>query len=461
MTKQKIPSSFRDPSGHLFILKGELYRQINITYKDDYDLLTSSGLYTALTEKGLLIPHEEVALPDKPDEAYKCIRPERLPFISYPYEWCFSQWKQAALTTLAIQQCALDFGMWLKDASAYNIQFKGHMPVFIDTLSFEKIRSGEPWVAYRQFCQHFLAPLALMSLKDIRLGQLMRVHMDGIPLDFASHLLPFKTRFSFSLLIHLHLHAKWQDRYGNKAVKKGGKKLSLRELRGITDNLESAIRKLKWRPTGTEWKGYYDETNYSAKSFEQKKEIVSHFLNHTGQGIVWDLGSNTGEFSRITASKERLCISFDIDPACVESNYCEAVRRKERLNLPILIDLTNPSSAIGWAHEERCSLSERGPADTIIALALIHHLALSNNIPLKRIAEFFYEIGQHLIVEFIPKEDSQVQRMLSTREDLFPGYTQAGFEEAFKPFFSIRKRTELMDSTRTLYLMSAKKSEEA
>ena len=176
MSSRTIPSSFRDPSGFLFFQDGSVYRQVNAIYKENYDHLIGSGLYKALVASGLLVSHEEVGMNyARSDNAYKILKPELIPFVSYPYEWCFSQLKEAALTTLKIQKVALDFGMTLKDSSAYNIQFMKGRAVFIDTISFERYREGQPWVAYRQFCQHFLAPLALMSYRDIRLGRLFRL----------------------------------------------------------------------------------------------------------------------------------------------------------------------------------------------------------------------------------------------------------------------------------------------
>ncbi len=198
LNDEPVAASFRDPSGFLFSRNGALYRQINRVYADDYDHLISSGLYDQLVKSGLLIPHREVSeKPVYPELAVKVIQPELVPFISYPYEWSFSQLKDAALATLAIQKRSIKAGMSLKDASAYNIQFINGKPTLIDTLSFEIYKEGKPWDAYRQFCQHFLAPLALMARVDVRLGQLLRVFIDGIPLDLASRLLPASTRAKF------------------------------------------------------------------------------------------------------------------------------------------------------------------------------------------------------------------------------------------------------------------------
>ncbi|MCP4705542.1 MAG: SAM-dependent methyltransferase [candidate division Zixibacteria bacterium] len=453
----RLSGSFRDPSGFLFISKGTLYRQVNFVYKEYYDLLMSSELYKNLTETDLLISHHEVDTNIiKSDNAYKLISPEVIPFISYPYEWSFSQLKDAALLTLDIQKKSLALGMSLKDCSAYNIQFKGGRPIFIDTLSFEKYNEGLPWVAYRQFCQHFLAPLALMSYQDISLNQLLRTNIDGIPLDLTSRLLPSSTKIRFSLLTHIHIHAKSQKHYADKKIKADHKNISKFSMLGLIDNLESAIRKLDWSPTGTEWADYYQGTNYSTAMLDQKKELVDDYIQKTQPEIVWDLGANTGMFSDLSANRGIETISFDIDPSCVEMNYRECKKLKKKSILPLLLDLANPSPAIGWENKERNSLIQRGPADTVLALALIHHLAISNNVPLGKTAEFFAGIGKNLIIEFVPKSDSMVHRLLTTRKDIFPNYTQVDFEENYRQYFKIISSQKIKDSQRTIYLMKKK-----
>ena len=418
----------------------------------------NSHLYDSLIKDGLLIPHKETSDDDKKDpDIYKILKPDLIPFISYPYEWCFSQLKEAALLTLKIQKIALECGMTLKDASAYNIQFRDYRPVLIDTLSFEKYHEGSPWIAYRQFCQHFLAPLSLMSYKDIRLNQLQRIYIDGIPLDLASKLLPWHTRFKFSLLTHIHLHSKTQDYFKDKQpVKKGH--VSKLSLLGLIDNLENAIKALKPKiqnPYG--WSDYYDKSNYSDEAFNHKKEIVSLFLDQIKPKTVWDLGANTGIFSRIASSKSIFTVSFDIDHEAVELNYLESLRKREANIIPLVLDLTNPSPGIGWQNKERLPITERGPsADCVMALALIHHLAIANNLPLSMIANYLASLGKYLIIEFVPKEDSQVKRMLSTREDIFPDYTLNEFENHFSNFFIIQGSTSVKDSGRSLYLMKTR-----
>jgi len=413
-----------------------------------------SGLYDSLVKAELLIPHIEVDVQAaKSDLAYKIIKPEIVPFVSYPYEWSFSQLKDAALTTLEIQKKALDFGMSLKDCSAYNIQFKDSKPIFIDTLSFETYEEGKPWVAYRQCCQHFLAPLALMVYRDVRLSQLFRVFIDGIPLDLASSLLPFNTHFIFSLFSHIHLHAKSQKYFSGKTTNIRSRKMNLLSFLGLIDNLETAIKKLKWRPVGTEWGNYYKDTNYPPDALSHKKAVVSDLLDEVHPGLLWDLGANIGVFSSIASAKGIQTISFDIDPAAVEINYLRCTERGETKILPLLLDLTNPSSNIGWGNTERMSFLERGPSDVVLALALIHHLVISNNLPMEKIADFFSKICNMLIIEFIPKSDSQVQKLLATRKDIFSDYLQPAFEKEFKKYFKILKLIEIRDSERILYLM--------
>ena len=455
-----IPGSFRDPSGFLFYREGAVYRQVNISYKENYDYFMDSGLYESLTNSSLLISHEESHVKAaQPNNVYKIIKPELIPFISYPYEWSFSQLKEAALITLQIQKKSLEFGMTLKDGSAYNIQFRNGAPIFIDTLSFEKYQEGQSWVAYRQFCQHFLAPLALMANCDIRLGQLLRLDVDGVPLDLASSLLPFRTWLKFSLLSHIHLHAKSQKHFANKTVNKNGRKMSRLSFLGLIDSLKAAIKQLKWIPKGTEWAEYYKDNNYSQEALEHKKEIVEAFLEKVNPLRVWDLGANTGYFSRISSGKGIQTISFDFDAAAVEKNYRSCCEEGETKILPLLLDLSNPSPGVGWENQERMSLLERGPVDAVLALALVHHLGISKNLPLNRIAEFFADICNTLIIEFVPKSDSQAQRLLATREDIFPNYTQAAFEAEFDQYFFMPNSVRIKDSKRTLYLMQRRVKE--
>ena len=453
-SSKAVSGSFRDPSGFLFSQDGTLYRQVNTIYREHYERLMSSGLYAHLVQAGLLVSHQEVRVDaPAPGIAHKVLRPEPVPFVSYPYEWCFGQLRDAALATLQVQKAAFERGMTLKDCSAYNIQFVHGRPVLIDTLSFETYREGQAWVPYRQFCQHFLAPLALMAHTDVRLSQLLRVYIDGIPLDLTSGLLPGRTRLSPTLLSHIHLHAKSQAHFAGKVVDTSARKMGRLSFLGLVDNLESAVKGLKWERQGN-WAAYYDETNYSATGLEHKRELVGRFLDEIAPKVVWDLGANTGLFSRVASARGAHTVSFDYDPACVEANYQQCVEKGETSILPLWMDLTNPSPAIGWHNQERMSLIERGPADAALALALVHHLAIGNNVPFDHLAAFFERACMALIVEFVPKSDSQVQKLLASREDVFADYTQEAFEAAFRRHFAIQSAVPIADSERTLYHMA-------
>jgi ribosomal protein L11 methylase PrmA len=226
-------------------------------------------------------------------------------------------------------------------------------------------------------------------------------------------------------------------------------------LIGLIDNLQGTVKSLSWAPKGTEWGDYYDSTNYSRQAFDHKSQLIQEFVARVQPHTAADLGSNTGVFSRLAASNGAMVVSADIDPAAVEKNYRDMREKKEQNLLPLVLDLTNPSAGIGWANAERDSFASRGPFDMVMALALVHHLAISNNVPLPEVAAFLRSLGQWLVVEFIPKEDSQVRRLLSSRKDIFPSYHQQGFEEAFTSCFVIRETHPIKDSQRVLYLMEA------
>lgn len=449
------PSSFRDPSGFVYYKGKKVFRQVNRSYKQDFDLLFKSGLYKELVRQRYLLPHKRITKNHSASKkAYSTLTTDTISFVSYPYEWAFSQFKDAALLTLQIQNTALRHDMFLKDASGYNIQFIDGKPVLIDILSFQRYKPGYPWVAYRQFCQHFLGPLLLMNLVDVRANQLLKTYLDGIPLDLVSKLLPRRTFFSFSIASHIHIHAKKQQQFADaRNVTKKTNSLSKVALLGIIDNLMTTVSKLTYQKQKTEWGEYYDATNYSYKAFKKKKELVENYIKIARPKTILDIGANTGEFSRIASRKGIHTISADLDPLAVEKNYLNIKKFNEKNILPLMIDITNPSPAIGWLNSERKSFIQRGPFDLVMALAVLHHLAISNNLPFNRIADFFQEFGSFLIIEFVPKRDSQVQKLLRTREDIFDSYSQEEFEKVFSQKFKVLKKNPVTGSKRTCYLM--------
>ena len=348
--------------------------------------------------------------------------------------------------------------MSLKDATNFNVQFKNGKPIFIDTLSFEKYQEGKPWIAYKQFCQHFLAPLCLMCVKDIRMNQLLKNYIDGIPLDLAAKLLPLSSRLNFGVLTHIFLHSDAQKHYetenlNSKATTPNVSKLALEAL---IDSLESTLKSLKLPTIDTEWGDYYTNTNYSDEAFSYKKEIVSDFLDIIKPSSVLDLGANRGDFSRLASGKGIDTVSCDIDPIAVEKNYNLLKKTNESHILPLLIDLANPTPGIGFMNDERFSFVNRAKFDFAMALALIHHLAISNNLPFDNIAEFFSNLTSSLAIEFVPKEDSKVQILLSSREDIFLNYNEQCFKDSFSKYFDIIEERKVEDSLRTIFLMRKK-----
>ncbi|MGI8703653.1 MAG: SAM-dependent methyltransferase [Candidatus Limnocylindrales bacterium] len=467
------PASFRDPSGFVFWRNGQPYRQVNQVFAADWDAFVASGLRDRLLDRELLIPHEEAPSELSPDgQAWQLQRVEKLEFVSYPYEWTFGELKDAALLTLDLQAAALECGLTLKDASAYNIQFRGCRPILIDTLSFERAEPDAPWIAYRQFCEHFLAPLALMALRDARLGMLLREWLDGVPLDLASSLLPASTWLRPGLAAHVRLHARAQRRYadggpGTDGTSPGRPRptMSRQRQEALLRSLRGAVEGLRWDPSGTEWADYATNTSYSERAESAKKRTVEGMLKAAGvtkggtrpadtrpAGTrVWDLGANVGVYSAIAASVGASVLAFDIDPAAAERHYRRLRADGQAAILPLVQDLANPSPGLGWAGRERRLLADRGPADVVMALALVHHLAIGRNVPLPMLSLFFAELAPAAIVEFVPKEDPMVRRLLASRRDVFPDYTLEGFRRAFATDWDLAEEIPIEDSPRVLF----------
>jgi SAM-dependent methyltransferase len=452
MVQVRLPGSFRDPAGHIFFADGVAYRRIEHAGAADYQQLLNSGLYEQLVADGLLIRHEDLGPTLDQTDAFTVIRPEQLPMISYPYEWSVSQLRDAAETTLRAQQVALRFGMTLKDASAYNVQFLRGRPVLIDTLSFTRDEGGA-WVAYRQFCQHFYAPLVLASTRDALLVRLAGIFIDGVPLPIASRLLPLRSRLRPGPLFHIHLHASAEQRLSTRAP--SGARRARASVAPLVDSLSRAVGNVRWEPR-SHWSSYYEQQeSYGSDAFKKKSEVVTQWLDRVRPARVWDLGANTGHFSRIAARTGATVVAFDSDPACVEMMYRQAGKENCRSVLPLLCDLANPTPAIGWGNRERLSLEQRGPVELVLALALVHHLAVGNNVPLQAVASLLARLGRAAIVEFVPKSDRMVQDLLASRKDIFQDYHHDGFEQALASHFQILQRAELSPSGRILYLVSS------
>lgn len=454
-TASRDPGSYRDPAGFVYRRDGVLYRQVDRTFAEDWDHYLASGLCRRLIEDGLVIDHEEVAvgLAAEPP-AYRVIQPQPVEVISYPYEWSFSQLQDAALLTLRAQAAAATAGMSMRDASAYNVQFHHGRPILIDSLSFERATADQPWIAYRQFCEHFLAPLALMARVDVRLGRLLRDHLDGVPLDLAARLLPGRSRFSFGLGPHVHLHARAQRQHADdnaEMTPPAQARMSAKRLATLIESLTDTVSGLSWDPEGTAWADYADHTSYDDRATAAKGSAVKAALRAAGGERAWDLGANTGRYSRIAADAGYRVVALDVDPAAVERAYRQ-LRSEGRTDiLPLLADLTDPSPPLGWGSAERAGLLERIDGDVILALALVHHLAIGANVPLSMIASLFAAMAPDAIVEWVPKEDAMARRLLASRRDVFPDYTLDGFRHAFASHFEIVSETTIEGTERSLF----------
>lgn len=447
--ENKEVSSFRDPAGYIYYENNKIYRRINKCYFKQYDYLMKSGLYDELTDKGYLVKHKKV----KKTKDYIVIEVEKIPFISYPYEWCFEELKDAAILTLKIQKIALKYDMILKDASGYNVNFLRGKAIFIDTLSFDFYEEGSPWGAYGQFCRHFMAPLLLMRYVDEGCNSLLKNYIDGIPIPLANNIL--KGRGGFASRQHIKWHSKAILRNNDSSLE--GKKVNISKtsIINMVDMMIRQINKLGRKNVITEWDKYYDNTNYSDNADKCKIKLVNNYLKSIKFGsddIIWDLGANDGKYSRISASISNV-ISFDIDINVVNRNYTLVKNNNEANILPLVLDLTNPSPAIGFGCMERKSLNNRSPVKCVMALALIHHISISNNVPFIQVAEWFSKLGEYLIIEFVPKNDSQVEKLLKTRDDIFDWYDEDNFEKCFSKYFEIVKKNNIQDSMRVIYLM--------
>jgi hypothetical protein len=457
LSLKRSPSSFRDPSGYVFLASGEVYRNIDRSYQDDYEALEQSGLLQKLFDSGLLVRHEEVSgRTFHHSSTFKVIKPERIPVVIYPYEWSFSQLQQAALLTLEVLRLSLEHDLILKDASAYNIQFKGFKPIFIDTLSFAKYREGQPWNGYKQFCEHFLAPLYLIHYRGAWYQSLLKINVEGIALPFVSTLLPLTSWFNTAALFHIHLHAKSITHYQDNAVTKSEpKRVSKRNLLAMIHHLTGAIEHLKFNHVlKTEWQNYDLQTHYSLQDRERKTSVVLEYVNRVNPTTVWDIGANDGYFSRIVSAPHRIVLSMDSDPIAIEKNYIYATKERLETVYPVLYDAVNPSPGLGWANEERSRLSDRSKADMIMALALIHHLTITYNVPFRKVAEYMHGLAEWLIIEFVPAEDEKIRSLPGTAGKML--YSRENFTAGFQEYFDFVDEKQVTDLGRTILLLKRK-----
>jgi hypothetical protein len=446
------PASFRDPSGFMFRRGGTWYRQINASYAQHYGQLMQSGLYGELTGHGLLLPHDEIEqnLTGSPDW-FRTLLPEQLSFISYPEEWSPAQLKEAALCTLTITRNAVAHGMILKDATPRNIQFPAGRAVLIDSLSFERHDPTLPWVAYRQFCECFLYPLYLHHYHGYGTHQTIIAWPNGIPAGIVSKLLPPRSRRSLGIWLHVRLPARI-----HKSGKPAGPAplFDKNKLLHLLSNLESIVRGLRTTSsTPGGWSEYYDKTILSQTYLQEKEKLVREWISPLTFSSALDLGANEGHFSRILAEKGGRIIAAEADWKCVQAMHLSATPHLH----PVCVDVTNPTPSSGFHHRERTSFTERAGSELVLALALVHHLVLGQNIPLPLIAAWLADLTRTwLIIEFVPLTDDKSKEMLRNKSS-YPGpYDQPAFETQFGAWFTIQYRTVIPGTERILYLLRKK-----
>jgi hypothetical protein len=453
----KDPGSFRDPSGYIYYKNNKVFRVVNESYKKDYDNLMSSGLYDKLVNENLLIEHSEISNNQKSKGEYKTLEVERIPFISYPYEWSFNQFKDSILLTLKMQRICVDFNMTLKDATPFNIQFIGNKPIFIGTLSFELVdNENYVWKPYKQFCEMFLGPLCLMKYVDPNLNKLLINYINGVPLDLINKLLPLKSKFNLSVFMHFVLHNIVKRKEIVKEEK--SKVISKTKHLNIIKQLESFVINTNLPNELSEWGDYNEETITEKKDYVIDKEnSIRTFLKGENYNLTWDVGSNDGFYSRIIAEKfSDNLISFDIDWRCVDSNYMKCKQLNVNNVSPLILDLSNPTPSIGWMNKERSSIYERfGTPNLICCFAVIHHI-INAGVPLEVFVEFLLKSIKDVIIEYVPISDPKCRIIFESRGEDFEYPTKIEFECLVKIKFNIIKQKKLNETDRVLYFLRKK-----
>jgi hypothetical protein len=450
----RLPSSYRDPSGFIFKKNDILYRQVNPIFFKEYAAVKDSGIYQELFDKTWLIPHEEII--SSQDKII--LKPQQIPFITYPYEWSFTQYKHAAQLTLRLQLYLLEHGFTLKDASAFNITFHNGKAIFIDSLSIEQYQDNEPWRALEQFNTHFFSVLLLSARYGSRYLKSLSHQINGVDLQDVSKLLSWKSRFHPVIGPHIHLLAKTNKTSSDQRSLTASPRLSKNAQIKMLKVLEMHISKMELKES-TEWSAYYQQTNYDIDAFNFKKEWISRATQEIDISKVLDAGGNDGTFSNVLPASVKKVIVSDIDQAAIDQCYKNQLKSQDDRSIPMVIDLMQPSPAIGFENKERDSFINRVKifeVDMTMALALIHHLTLTGNVPFEMSAAFFASLSPYLLIEFPDKQDSWVQYILESKRDarhLFEEYGISAFAKAYQQQFDIIKQTQIPGTHRTLFLM--------
>ena len=452
------PGSFRDRQGRIFYSEDRIFRALGKKGWRDWKLLCSTNFFNRYSAQRKIVPTCEVGdfdLQQLEGNWVGALEHERIPFVSYPYEWCFSMLKDAGLLHIDLILSALEENMILKDATSYNIQWVGTQVMFIDTGSFAEYKKGEPWKGYRQFSQLFLYPLMIQCYKGLPFQPLLRGRLEGIHPADCNSIMSSRDLFRSGVFSHVYLQNKLGKRYGSipidvkKSLRKAGfrKKLITANLRKI----RKLITCLDWSPTVSTWSEYASDNSYSNSDEHLKREFVEIVTRSRSRTLVWDLGCNTGIYSRIAASNSDCVIAMDSDQLAIDRFYQKLKEEKEKRILPLVNDLSDPSPRWGWNYLERKNLSDRGKPDLILALALIHHVVISANIPLPDFIKWLAQNSCELVLEFVDKSDSMVAELLRNKDDQYVDYEKGFLEKNLKKFYRIQSQQNLKSGMRTLY----------
>ena len=443
----------------MFTTPEGVFRALSPVGLEDWRALERSRLWGELREEGSVVATETTEVDAVPEllagDAAAVLRHERVPFVSYPYEWPFSMLRDAALLQLELNRRALDADLALKDASPYNVQWRGTRPLFVDVGSFERLRPGEPWAGYRQFCMLFLYPLMLQAYKDLPFHAALRGSLDGIPPHDARAILAGE-RFRKGVLSNVLLHARLEERYAGAEggeVKREMKRAGFnRELLAANfAKLEKLVRRLEWKPGETAWTGYGEDNTYDERAAAAKADFVREAAARRRVALAWDVGCNDGRYARVAAESADLVVALDADHATVDALYRRLREERREDVLALVMSVTDPSPDLGWRGRERASLERRGTPGLILCLAVVHHVCITGNVPLRELLDWLRSLGAALVIEFPDRSDPMVQRLLSgKREGSNPDYERAVFEAALEERFTVERRAQVSD-TRTLY----------
>jgi SAM-dependent methyltransferase len=453
--------SFRDRDGRIYLHDDRVFRGISEGALESLRKLESTKFYNKFLQQESLVSSELLSTENVPlpaeikDQWAGFIEHGCIAVISYPYEWTFGMLRDAALLQLDLVEAAILEGMTLKDATPYNIQFDGGKPVFIDIASFEPLPDGAPWAGYRQFCEMFLFPLMLQAYKGIHFQGMMRSSIDGIDVQTAARLFSLRDRFRSGVLTHVWLQSKLDSRYGSTQqnvrtdLKSAGfnREMILANVR----KLRKLVGKLNWHGKGSEWGGYEEFHNYSESDHQLKEQFIEESVSGSQASIVWDVGCNTGQFSKIAARHAKQVLAMDLDHFAVERLYREAKETGLSRILPLVQNIADPSPNWGWRNRERRDLQSRARPDLILCLALIHHVVISANVPMEEFVSWLAEQSGQLVIEYVSRSDDKVEALLRNKEDRYSDYSQEGLEKNLGKHYRVVKQLELESGNRHLY----------